>query len=103
MVKTDNLEEAAALSEGGVGVFAADNWEIGVSLREDSNFNISVTEVHRNSNVGVVFVVDILDLVGGPGSVNNVAVVINWGLGVHDSGIGVEGSSGRETSRAEDL
>ena len=77
------------MGESGVGVIAADNWKISVSLHEDSDFNISVTEIHRNSDISVVIVVDVLDLVGGPGSVHDVAVVNSSISGGIPSTIGV--------------
>lgn len=82
------------MSESRVGVFTADNGKFSVSLNEDSDFNNTITEVHGNSNVGVVVVVDVLDLVGGPGSMDDVAVV---------SGIDSDGSVGiGSTSSAHD-
>lgn len=94
------------MSESGVGVFTADNWEISVSLREDSNFNISVTEVQRNSNEGVVVIVDIFDLVGGPGGMDDVAVIDDGGGEIVTRTVvceGIVGTTSGESSSAENL
>lgn len=77
-----DLVETTALSKSSIRVLTADNGEFSVGLGEDDSLDSSVTEVKGNGNVGVIFIVDILDRVGGPGSVNWVAVI--GGVGKHD-------------------
>ena len=63
------------MSKSSIRVLAADNGELRVGLGEDDGFDSSVTEVKGNGNIGVFIIVDILDGVGRPGSVNWVAEV----------------------------
>ena len=81
-----NLVETTALSESGIRVLTADNGEFSVILGEDDSLNRSVTEVKGNGNEGGAVVVNILDVVGGPSSVNRVAVISAVNLEFRDGG-----------------
>lgn len=76
------LVETTTLSKRRIRVLTADNWEISVGLGEDDNFGRSVTEVKGNGNIGVFFIVDIFDGIGGPGSMDGVAEI--GSIGRHD-------------------
>ena len=83
-----DLVETTALSKSSIRVLTADNGEFSVGLSEDDSLDSSVTEVKGNGNVGVIFIVDILDGVGGPGSVDWVAVIGGTGFHDRDGGAG---------------
>lgn len=83
-----DLVETTALSKSSIRVLTADNGEFSVGLSEDDSLDSSVTEVKGNGNVGVIFIVDILDGVGRPGSVDWVAVIGGTGFHDRDGGAG---------------
>ena len=83
-----SLIETTALSKASIRVLTADNGEFRVSLGEDDRLDSSVVEVKGNRDVSAFVVVDVLDGIGGPRSVNWVAEISGTSNHHWDGGTG---------------